>query len=330
MLGAEDEALLPRLQGQTVDLPLRLRPRRAPGLIATPEDERDFAQRLRDPAEPDLAILWFRHQPTGATRVLLLRGDVLVQRVVDPPKDASAAARSAHREEVALVARSLLRAPLALSPSAAPPLSPLPAPSPQPAPPPPRAPRSIMALYGALGWSVATDGASPVQQGPLLQLGLSAASAAPAARWSLQVALTLAAALPAHLRDAFTEIALSRQALGVEVAGRRRLGSRWLLGAGLFAAAALYERRTSARDPHVLAAPPGLSAALLLSPGLRAAVRLAPRFYLELSGAADLVLHAPQLVYARDGDPSTALVRATLWPAQPRFSLALVRISQPR
>lgn len=311
--GAEEEALLPRLQGQTADLPLHLRPQREPSAA------RGAAPRV-PPGAAD-AVLWFQALPGGAIQVLLLRGEVLTTREARAPRPREGhAARSAQREEVALLARSLLRglpaAPVVAAPVVAP----------APTAPPVLARRPGWGLAGSLGWWLAADGVSPLQHGPLLQLGVGGATSP---GWSLQVAVAALVALPASFSDAYTELRLSRHAVGAALSLRRSLHQRWLLGVGLLGALTLYDRRTSALDPQVQPAPPGVSAGFLVEPTLRAALRVAPGWWLELSGGLDAVLRAPTLVY-QQGTPVALVERGTPWAAQPRLALEILRFSPAR
>jgi hypothetical protein len=322
--GPDEEDLLLRLRGQTVDLDVAL-----------------IADRDRRPMDPTFSgqlaaaaalaaahgarvVVWISQ---GDGRLLCVgepaRARVLVRPL--PQHLADPASRSVAAEGAALVVRSALQALLRGDPVGVPTASLVPAAVRPPRPPSPaaRAPLLRRPGFGAGfgfflggGWQVALDGQSPAGQHALvLQGGLRLGAGA------LSLGLWGAAALPAHLVDDLTDVSLSRHGAGLAAAHAFALSPRLRLSVGGALGVLLFHRATLALSPEVNAAPDRLTPAFTLAPEARLQVRALPGLLGELVLAADVPIGAPELGYA---DPGGGFeVRNRLWPVQPRLGLAI-------
>lgn len=329
----EDEELVGRIRGQVSDLPVKLLVRPGPSPGATPEQQWSAAEALV-PDGSARVVLWFSYPPEElsvhladlTSRRLLVRG---------VPVDARRghAGRSAAAEAAALIVRSALSAlaegvlvgepvadplptrsqalePLASLSLALPPVYSEPLP---PAPPPPATPPRSSAWVLDVGWQGAMDGQSPAgQQGAQVGLGWESG------RWRARVQVL--ASLPAHLSDEYTQVALSRHAVGVEADAALVSTRRWRLGAGLGVGLAGFLRSTTAQVSDVEPTSARLLPVPYGGPQLAARWR-GGAWALEASLAMDVLAGVPTLVYQQEGE---IVVRNRLWQVQPRAGLAIL------
>ncbi|GMU04080.1 hypothetical protein [Corallococcus caeni] len=160
---------------------------------------------------------------------------------------------------------------------------------------PPGLPADLMdGAFVQVGLHAALDGYHPAgQQG----LSVGAGWAGPVLRLRAQVL----AALPVHLRDAYTDLRLAQGSalawVDVPVVKARAWESTVGLGAGV----AGFWRRTEARAAEVEPAPSRLLAAFVMGPAVRVAWRVGPALALEAALSGEVLLGRPRLGYAVDG-----------------------------
>lgn len=316
--GDEDQALLERLQGQTVDLDVELLPVRGQPLEPTLRAQLQAAEELAR-GHTARAVVWLR---TGASgRRIAYVAEPAAARVFARPLrggvGSDATGRSAALEEFAVVVRSALRAlaqgdSIGIDNAAAEAEEPPPPPVPPPPPPPP--PSQTGLLLG-LGWQLALDGASPFgQTGPTLRGGLT--------RGRFAFALSLAAAIPAPISDPFSTVKLSRHSLALLAGVALLARARWRLELNASLGVALFYRATDSVEPGYTATPSHLTPAFIGGPALDILCRpvSGARLWLALELGADALAGAPELGYQVSG---AFVSRNQLWPVTPRFALAV-------
>ncbi|MCY1030944.1 hypothetical protein OV207_05700 [Corallococcus sp. BB11-1] len=316
----EDRALLERVRGQSSDLPVVLTGEDGPALEASPDGAWREAERVA--ARQDArAVLWFvREGPALRVCVAAPRSGHLFVRSARVEGTPETLTWSVGAEALALAVRSALRAVDAGEPLgevvAPPPPPPVVAAPPEPPPPP--APvaeeRPSLGVFVQGGLHAALDGYHPGgQQG----LSLGAGWAGRALRLHAQVL----AALPVHLRDAYTDVRLAQGAAlvwaDVPFGQVGALEGSVGLGAGV----AGFWRRTEALGTDVEASPSRLLAAFVVGPAVRAWWRVGSALALEVALSGELLLGRPRLGYARDGD---FVLREDGWSVRPRLGVGMV------
>lgn len=312
--GSDDQALIERLQGQTVDLDVVLIPEPGQPLEPTLRAQLQAASELAQ-RHTARAVVWMRTGPSGRRTVYV--AEPAASRVFARPLrgvGSDATARSAALEEFAVVVRSALRA-LAQGDSIgiANAVAEAEEPPPQPPPPPPPPPTQIGLLLG-LGWQLALDGAGSFgQTGPILRGGLS--------RGRFTFALTLAAAIPAGLTDAFSTVRLSRHSAAALASFALVSTPRWRLELGAQVGLALFYRSTEAVQAGYTPTPGHVTPAFLGGPALDILARPVRswRLWLALELGADALAGAPELGYQAG---AAFVSRNQLWPVAPRFAVA--------
>lgn len=313
----EDQALLERLQGQTVDLDVELVPVRGQPLEPTLRAQLQAAEELAR-GHSARTVVWLR---TGAAgRRIAYVAEPAAARVFARPLrggvGSDATGRSAALEEFAVVVRSALRAlaqgdSIGIDNAAAEAEEPPPPPAPPPPPPPSRT-----GLFLGLGWQLALDGVSPLgQTGPTLRGGLT--------RGRFALALSLAAAIPAPISDALSTVKLSRHSLALLAGVALLARPRWRLELSASLGIALFYRSTESVEPGYTATPSHLTPAFIGGPALDILCRpvAGARLWLALELGADALAAAPELGY-QVGEAFVS--RNQLWPVTPRFALAAV------
>ncbi len=314
-----DAEVARRLRGQTSDLDVELVTVRAPA----PQGDSSEAARLAE-AEGARVVIWFEHA-----------ADVIVVHVVDPrtrsellrdvtSAGSGAAAESARAEAAALVARGALRAlarggriGVGSPPGAREPEVPPDAPTPAPPEPGPDGPDIEVhggrpALRVTVGWQLAFDGETPRgQHGLDVRLGLG--------RGAWHIALGALAGLPVELDDDAVAIEVARHGLLV-AGGVERRGRRLRLGAGAALGVIAFFRSSAALSPEVSATPSQTTPVFFVSPEATASLRLGGGLWLQLTGAADVLLPRPDFGYQIAGSFAS---RHRFWPVEPRVGLAL-------
>lgn len=316
LFGESDAQLLLRIQGQTADLPVVLRPDWDDGAVRSPEARLRRATQL---AGSQSAVVYRETQPSGGQRLrLLYQGRVFSRELSDrdpPPGDVLRA--SAIVESAAVILRSALRALLAgesLGDGVDDVLV-------NRAPDPVSGPAAIgspalRGFFGALRWQLGVDGISP-----RAAHALGASGGFVADRWFVQASLLLG--IPMLLEDARSVVALSRHQISLAVGWVLISGYRIRLHLAFAGGFCGYLRSTQQVDPAYDATAPALLPALCLSPQLGLWVRPTMRapLFVDLSLGADLPLGRPRLGYAEGSDFAE---RSLLWPVQPALSVALL------
>ena len=327
----EDEELVGRVRGQLSDLPVVLRVRPAPAPGPSAEEQWRSAEALAA-QEQARVVLWFDRPVDGLSIHL---ADLSTQRLLvrTVPLDARQGrkGRSAAAEAAALVVRSALGALLEgvavgtpIAETVQPPPRPFRALTPPVSAtplvfsePPSLSPPRLAATPGpwtlGVGWQAALDGYSPAgQQGVQLGLGWE--------RGALRARGRLLASLPAHRADAYTQVSVSRHAVGAGVEATVLSTPHWRLGAGAGAGVTGFLRSTAALVSEVTASPAHLSVAPYVGPELSTRWLGGP-VALEASLALDVLAGVPTFVYQQEGE---LLVRDRLWVLQPRLGLAML------
>lgn len=314
-----DAEVARRLRGQTSDLDVELVTVRAPA----PQGDSAEAARLAE-AEGARVVIWFEHA-----------ADVIVVHVVDPrtrsellrdvtSAGSGAAAESARAEAAALVARGALRAlarggriGVGSPPGAREPELPPDAPTPAPPEPIPDGPDIEVrggrpALRITVGWQTAFDAETPTgQHGLDVRLGLG--------RGAWYVALGALAGLPVALDDDAVAIEVARHGLLV-AGGVERRGRRLRLGLGAALGVIAFFRSSAALSAEVSATPSQTTPVFFVSPEATASLRLGGGLWLQLTGAADVLLPRPDFGYQIAGSFAS---RHRFWPVEPRLGVAL-------
>ncbi|NOK11202.1 hypothetical protein [Corallococcus exercitus] len=160
---------------------------------------------------------------------------------------------------------------------------------------PPGLPANLMdGAFVQVGLHAALDGYHPAgQQG----LSVGAGRAGPVLRLRAQVL----AALPVHLRDAYTDLRLAQGSALAWVDVPVVKAGAWEGTVGLGAGVAGFWRRTEARAAEVEPAPSRLLAAFVMGPAVRVAWRVGPTLALEAALSGEVLLGRPRLGYAVDG-----------------------------
>ena len=316
-----DAEVARRLRGQTSDLDVELVTVHAPA----PESEVGGAEAARlAEAEGARVVIWFEHA-----------ADVIVVHVVDPrtrsellrdvtSAGSGAAAESARAEAAALVARGALRAlarggriGVGSPPGTREPEVPPDAPEPPPPDPIPDGPDIEVhggrpALRVTVGWQTAFDAETPTgQHGLDVRLGLG--------RGAWHVALGALAGLPARLEDDAVAIEVARHGLLV-AGGFERRGRRLRLGLGAALGVIAFFRSSAALSAEVSATPSQTTPVFFVRPEATASLRLGGGLWLQLTGAADVLLPRPDFGYQIAGSFAS---RHRFWPVEPRVGLAL-------
>ncbi|MCC6994240.1 MAG: hypothetical protein IT370_06380 [Deltaproteobacteria bacterium] len=314
-----DAEVARRLRGQTSDLDVELVSVRAPA----PQGDRADVARLAE-VEGARVVIWFEHA-----------ADVIVVHLVDPrtrsellrdvtSAGSGAAAESARAEAAALVARGALRAlarggriGVGSPPGAREPEVPPDAPEPPPPEPSPDGPDIEVrggrpALRVTVGWQLAFDGETPTgQHGLDVRLGLG--------RGAWHVALGALAGLPGELDDDDVAIEVARHGLLV-AGGVERRGRRLRLGLGAALGVIAFFRSSAALSAEVSATPSQTTPVFFVSPEATASLRLGGGLWLQLTGAADVLLPRPDFGYQIAGRFAS---RHRFWPVEPRVGVAL-------
>jgi hypothetical protein len=316
----EDEELLSRVQGQTVDVDVELVALRGqrlePGVAA---QIRAAAKLARE--HDARVVVWFRHARDREVVVYVAEpgaGTVLVRDIGAPAADSGVVERSAAAEAAALVVRSALRA-LAAGGRIGVETTEIAATETQPAMPRvrrrARAPADAV-WFTSAGWQGVADGASDFgMHGLAVRIGRKSGS--------LHSALVLAASLPSTMEDDLTSVELARHvaavAVGYELLSRERALVTAELGLGVVG----FFRSTVALEPGAVPTPNRVTPALLVSPGARLLARpiaASESLWLEVSVGVDAVVGRPELGY----ESGEAFVRRDrLWPVQPRLGLGI-------
>lgn len=316
VVAGEDEELLSRVKGQTVDLDVTLEVVRAPRLEPTLAKQIEASAALATERDARV-VVWFRHTSAGGVVVYVAEPGAATAliREIDPPPTAAA-------EGAALVVRSALRALAAggrIGVETASLVEP-PAPAPDPditAALPAHAVATRTQWWAGVGWQAVADGESPLgQQGLTVYVG--------AARGPWRAGISVAASLPASLEDDLTIVDLSRHAAGIVVGYDVMRRDRIELELGIDAGILGHFRSTVAVSPDVAATPSTVTAAGYVGPHVHLRWQITPRregAWLQLGAGADVVFGAPELGYELDG---VFVSRNELWPVQPRFHLAFV------
>ena len=316
LFGESDAQLLLRIQGQTADLPVVLRPDWDDGASRSPEARLRRAAQL---AGSQSAVVYRETQPSGGQRLrLLYKGRVLSRELSDrDPPFGEVLRASAIVESAAVMLRSALRALLAgeslgdgvedvlVSHDSDSISGPAAIGSP-----------AVRGFFGALRWQLGVDGFSPHAAH-----ALGASGGFVTDRWFVQASLLLG--IPMLLDDERSTVALSRHQISLAVGWVAIAGHRIRLHLAFAGGFCGYLRSTQQVDPAYDATAPALLPALCLSPQLGLWVRPTMRapLFVDLSLGADLPLGRPRLGYVEGSDFAE---RSLLWPVQPVLSVALL------
>ncbi len=323
ILRSEESDLFSRLSGQTADLDWEIRVVSADSSAPASPYERAMAAADGTGAR---VVIWF--EPASARSVLVyiadLRSRGLFARQVEAA-DATAEARSAMLESIAMIVRSSLVALgegeeigfTPLPPAAVPELDPDPDPEPEPEPEPDASPDWRVDL----AYTLTFDGESePAQHGPSLRGGLGFG------RYWLEASVTLG--VPISLSDQLSEVSLAEHQLALGLAFEAaRWGPLRLLG-GVDVGVALFHRSTMASSPSVTPTAGATTVSALFAPFLRVQLLYptrGPALGIELGTSLDLVPGAPELRYQVG---TTALLRNDLRTYQPSIWLGFVVVSR--
>ena len=307
----EDEELVRRIRGQTVDLDLSLVPVRAES--SSPTVALQFARaHALAAAHQAQAVIWFRTDENGALVVYIADPgrDRLFERAI-PQTSADPDARSAAAETAALVVRSALRALLAGSPIGAPRTRPTEKPVPRPSP----SAEDPWQWRVGVGWQMAADGAAPIgRHGVAIHLALDRR------RWYARVAAS--STPPLVDEDDRTAIRVARHAVACALGAPLWRGPRGVLSVEMALGAVVYTRSTEVLSAEVVPTPPSRTPALAIGPALRYRRALGARgIALELFASGDAVLGAPEFGYQIAGG---FVPRSSVWPVQLQLGAAVV------
>lgn len=301
-----------RLVGQTSDLEWTLETTRA----STPRDLDEAAGVSRGAR----VVIWVEARANGLRLHFVdVRERRLLVRDFAAPNDEPFGG-SANVESVAVAVRSALQA-LSLGGEvgvAAPPPTPTPEPS-EPNEPSEPDPTSIadesLAVEVDAGWWTALDGESPVQQGPMLRLGLR--------RARLVLGLGGEVGLGARLSDPLTRVTVTRHAaffdLGAAMFVRPRGGLDLLARAGV---ARIARGEVEARVDGLSPEPATTTTSALFGLRLVGHVALGEHVALRFGVGADAIPSAPVLRYADEA--GNTQIRNRFWWLQPNAMLAIV------
>lgn len=315
VVSGEDDELLSRVEGQTVDLDVTLDVVRVQRLESTLTAQIEASEALARERDARV-VVWFGHTPDGGVIVHVAEPGAATAliREMDPPPTAAA-------EGAALVVRSALRALAAGGRIGVETTSLIEAPPPPDDPDiaAPAAPEQSgrTRWWAGVGWHAVADGESPFgQQGLAVQAG--------AARGAWRASIAAGASLPAILEDDLTIVDLARHSAGVALGYDVVRGDRLHLELGVDAGVIGHFRSTVAVSPDVHATPSTVTAAAYAGPHIHLRWQITPRragAWLQVGAGADVVFGAPELGYELDG---VFVPRNELWPVQPRFHVVFV------
>jgi hypothetical protein len=135
--------------------------------------------------------------------------------------------------------------------------------------------------------------------------------------WALSV--YGAVSLPSDIDDAYFDLSVARQAVGIAIERQLQLTDTWSLAWGAHAGALLLRRTSRARSAAAISYPASLTAAFAFGPEL-ALSWLKGHFGVALRVALDFLPDAPRFESA-GLSPQRTSVAHPLWTFQPRIAL---------
>jgi hypothetical protein len=332
--GADDEALLARVRGQTHDLGGELIVARSDALEIRAGEQLLAAEELASRHHAQV-VVWF--QPAGPDVLLVYvmmpaNGRVLLRKLAIPPNG-----RSTVFEQAAVIVRYTLRAlakgatigvareqavrdaegealpspPPAPKPAPPPPATPREQPPPPTTPPPASAGLSLRGIVNA-GWYAGYEG-NDLLNGPSFRLALEAR------HW--EVGLGARIGLPNEITTPFATEHLSRYAAGVSGGAHWEPARQLHVCACLELGAIFWRRSTASTVGGAEALPPRTTVSPLIGPYLRATYRFRLPANMEVGLGAlagiDIVPRTPTLGYL--SVDRTFIATQEPWVVEPRL-----------